>query len=53
MLIFQILLQEDPEAEALEVMTIFSSVLQGCELRSLNLSDNALVRRVFGHLGLC
>jgi Ran GTPase-activating protein 1 len=41
------------EAEALEVMTIFSSVLQGCELRSLNLSDNALGEkgvRAFGSL---
>lgn len=42
-----------PEAEALEVMTIFASVLQGCELRSLNLSDNALGEkgvRAFGPL---
>lgn len=42
-----------PEAEALEVMTIFSSVLDGCELRYLNLSDNALGEkgvRAFGSL---
>nr|KYP74179.1 RAN GTPase-activating protein 1 [Cajanus cajan] len=32
-----------PEAEALEVMTIFSSALEGCALRYLNLSNNALV----------
>ncbi|CAN6899811.1 unnamed protein product, partial [Brassica oleracea] len=31
-----------PEAEALEVMTMFSSALEGSNLRSLNLSDNAL-----------
>ncbi|KAI4349516.1 hypothetical protein L6164_010097 [Bauhinia variegata] len=31
-----------PEAEALEVMTIFSSVLEGCDLRYLNLSNNAM-----------
>lgn len=31
-----------PEDEALEVMKIFSSVLDGCELRYLNLSNNAL-----------
>ncbi|XP_020210205.1 RAN GTPase-activating protein 1 [Cajanus cajan] len=31
-----------PEAEALEVMTIFSSALEGCALRYLNLSNNAL-----------
>ncbi|KAK4759166.1 hypothetical protein SAY87_022297 [Trapa incisa] len=31
-----------PEAEALEVMNIFSSALEGCVLRSLNLSNNAL-----------
>lgn len=31
-----------PEEEALEVMTIFSLALEGCVLRSLNLSDNAL-----------
>ncbi|KAI4340216.1 hypothetical protein MLD38_025076 [Melastoma candidum] len=30
------------EAEALEVMTIFSSALEGCRLRYLNLSNNAL-----------
>ncbi|KAH9320425.1 hypothetical protein KI387_015064 [Taxus chinensis] len=42
-----------PEAEALEVMSIFSSVLEGCVLRSLNLSDNALGEkgvRAFGSL---
>lgn len=42
-----------PEAEALEVMSIFSSVLQVCVLRSLNLSDNALGEkgvRAFGFL---
>ncbi|KAJ4956464.1 hypothetical protein NE237_013247 [Protea cynaroides] len=31
-----------PEAEALEVMNIFSSALEGCVLKSLNLSNNAL-----------
>lgn len=31
-----------PEAEALEVMTIFSSALEGSVLRSLNLSNNAM-----------
>ncbi|KAK1373022.1 WPP domain-containing protein [Heracleum sosnowskyi] len=31
-----------PEDEALKVMKIFSSVLDGCELRYLNLSNNAL-----------
>lgn len=31
-----------PEAEALEVMNLFSAALEGCILRSLNLSDNAL-----------
>ncbi|RWW21378.1 hypothetical protein GW17_00014470 [Ensete ventricosum] len=31
-----------PEDEALEVMKIFSSALEGCVLRLLNLSDNAL-----------
>ncbi|KAG0582276.1 hypothetical protein KC19_3G048200 [Ceratodon purpureus] len=31
-----------PEAEALKVMSIFSSALEGSQLRSLNLSDNAL-----------
>ncbi|XP_022758222.1 RAN GTPase-activating protein 1-like [Durio zibethinus] len=31
-----------PESEALEVMNIFSSVLEGCHLRYLNLSNNAL-----------
>lgn len=30
------------ESEALEVMNIFSSVLEGCHLRYLNLSNNAL-----------
>ncbi|KAF8048588.1 hypothetical protein N665_2468s0004 [Sinapis alba] len=42
-----------PEAEALEVMTMFSSALEGCKLRSLNLSDNALGEkgiRAFGSL---
>ncbi|XP_054818456.1 RAN GTPase-activating protein 1 isoform X1 [Prosopis cineraria] len=41
------------EAEALEVMTIFSSVLEGCALKSLNLSDNAMGEkgvRAFGSL---
>ncbi|KAL5712740.1 hypothetical protein ACHQM5_014881 [Ranunculus cassubicifolius] len=31
-----------PESEALEVMSIFSSALQGCILKHLNLSNNAL-----------
>lgn len=31
-----------PELEALEVMNIFSSALEGCNLRYLNLSNNAL-----------
>ncbi|KAJ7977404.1 RAN GTPase-activating protein 2 [Quillaja saponaria] len=31
-----------PEAEALEVMNIFSSALEGCALRYLNLSNNAM-----------
>ncbi|KAK7270268.1 hypothetical protein RIF29_23288 [Crotalaria pallida] len=31
-----------PEAEALEVIAIFSSALEGCDLRFLNLSNNAL-----------
>ncbi|KAG4132780.1 hypothetical protein ERO13_D08G055000v2 [Gossypium hirsutum] len=31
-----------PESEALDVMNIFSSVLEGCHLRYLNLSNNAL-----------
>ncbi|CAH8378862.1 unnamed protein product [Eruca vesicaria subsp. sativa] len=31
-----------PELEALEVMTMFSSALEGCKLKCLNLSDNAL-----------
>lgn len=31
-----------PEAEALEVMHIFSSALEGCNLRHLDLSNNAL-----------
>ncbi|KAF6163688.1 hypothetical protein GIB67_036148 [Kingdonia uniflora] len=31
-----------PEEEALEVMQIFSSALEGCILKSLNLSNNAL-----------
>lgn len=31
-----------PEAEALEVMNIFSSALEGCTLRYLNLSNNAM-----------
>ncbi|XP_047306849.1 RAN GTPase-activating protein 1-like [Impatiens glandulifera] len=42
-----------PEAEALEVMNIFSSALDGCELRYLNLSNNALGEkgvRAFGKL---
>lgn len=42
-----------PEAEALEVMTIFSLALEGCVLKSLNLSNNALGEkgvRAFGAL---
>ncbi|RWV98730.1 hypothetical protein GW17_00038403 [Ensete ventricosum] len=42
-----------PEDEALEVMKIFSSALEGCVLRYLNLSDNALGEkgvRAFGAL---
>ncbi|KAJ4896461.1 RAN GTPase-activating protein 1 [Raphanus sativus] len=42
-----------PEAEALEVMNMFSSALEGSKLRSLNLSDNALGEkgiRAFGSL---
>ncbi|XVF63177.1 hypothetical protein PTKIN_Ptkin09bG0067300 [Pterospermum kingtungense] len=42
-----------PEAEALEVMNIFSSALEGCVLRYLNLSNNALGEkgvRAFGAL---
>ncbi|KAJ6822350.1 RAN GTPase-activating protein 1 [Iris pallida] len=42
-----------PEEEALEVMTIFSSALEGCVLRYLNLSDNAMGEkgvRAFGSL---
>lgn len=42
-----------PEAEALEVMTIFSAALEGSVLKSLNLSDNALGEkgvRAFGAL---
>ncbi|KAL9259047.1 RAN GTPase-activating protein 1-like protein [Drosera capensis] len=42
-----------PEAEALEVMNIFSKALEGCDLRYLNLSDNALEEkgiRAFGSL---
>ncbi|KAK9288867.1 hypothetical protein L1049_017333 [Liquidambar formosana] len=42
-----------PEAEALEVMNIFSAALEGCILRSLNLSNNALGEkgvRAFGAL---
>ncbi|XP_026393276.1 RAN GTPase-activating protein 2-like [Papaver somniferum] len=31
-----------PEDEAIEVMNIFSKALEGCILRTLNLSDNAL-----------
>ncbi|XWS31582.1 hypothetical protein CRYUN_Cryun23aG0088700 [Craigia yunnanensis] len=41
------------ESEALEVMHIFSSVLEGCHLRYLNLSNNALGEkgvRAFGAL---
>ena len=41
------------EDKALQVMAIFSSVLQGCVLRTLNLSDNALGEkgvRAFGFL---
>ena len=41
------------EDEALQVMAIFSSVLQGCVLSTLNLSDNALGEkgiRAFGSL---
>ncbi|OWM77872.1 RAN GTPase-activating protein 1 [Punica granatum] len=42
-----------PETEALEVMNIFSSALEGCILRYLNLSNNALGEkgvRAFGPL---
>ncbi|KAF3436299.1 hypothetical protein FNV43_RR23391 [Rhamnella rubrinervis] len=42
-----------PEAEALEVMSIFSSALEGCTLRYLNLSNNAMGEkgvRAFGSL---
>lgn len=42
-----------PETEALEVMNIFSSALEGCQLRYLNLSNNALGEkgvRAFGAL---
>ncbi|GAB4829600.1 RAN GTPase-activating protein 2 [Ancistrocladus abbreviatus] len=42
-----------PEAEALDVMNIFSTALEGCDLRYLNLSDNALGEkgvRAFGSL---
>ncbi|MFQ6625775.1 hypothetical protein Gotur_006251 [Gossypium turneri] len=42
-----------PESEALEVMNLFSSVLEGCQLRYLNLSNNALGEkgvRAFGAL---
>ncbi|MQL85667.1 hypothetical protein Taro_018206 [Colocasia esculenta] len=42
-----------PEEEALEVMRIFASALEGCVLRYLNLSDNALGEkgvRAFGAL---
>lgn len=41
------------ESEALEVMNIFSSALEGCNLRYLNLSNNALGEkgvRAFGKL---
>lgn len=42
-----------PESEALEVMNIFSKALDGCDLKSLNLSNNALGEkgvRAFGSL---
>lgn len=42
-----------PEAEALEVISMFSSALEGCQLRYLNLSNNALGEkgvRAFGPL---
>ncbi|GMJ01139.1 RAN GTPase activating protein 1, RAN GTPASE-ACTIVATING PROTEIN 1 [Hibiscus trionum] len=42
-----------PESEALEVMNLFSSALEGCQLRYLNLSNNALGEkgvRAFGAL---
>uniref|UniRef100_A0A1D1Y3S9 RAN GTPase-activating protein 1 n=1 Tax=Anthurium amnicola TaxID=1678845 RepID=A0A1D1Y3S9_9ARAE len=42
-----------PEEEALEVMRVFASALEGCVLRYLNLSDNALGEkgvRAFGAL---
>ncbi|KAH9619816.1 hypothetical protein KSS87_006077 [Heliosperma pusillum] len=42
-----------PEAEALEVMGIFASALEGCQLRYLDLSNNALGEkgiRAFGSL---
>lgn len=42
-----------PEEEALEVMTLFSSALENCKLKYLNVSDNALGEkgvRAFGSL---
>ncbi|KAM7254081.1 hypothetical protein ACFE04_031763 [Oxalis oulophora] len=42
-----------PEVEALEVMKIFSSVLESCQLKYLNLSNNAMGEkgvRAFGSL---
>ncbi|KDP21460.1 hypothetical protein JCGZ_21931 [Jatropha curcas] len=42
-----------PESEALDVMNIFSTALEGCNLRYLNLSNNALGEkglRAFGAL---
>lgn len=42
-----------PEEEALEVMNIFSSALEGCQLKYLNLSNNAMGEkgiRAFGDL---
>ncbi|KAK3002980.1 hypothetical protein RJ639_018735 [Escallonia herrerae] len=42
-----------PEAEALDVMNIFSKALEGCVLKSLNLSNNAMGEkgvRAFGTL---
>lgn len=42
-----------PEEEALEVMVVFSTALEGCDLKYLNLSNNALGEkgvRAFGSL---
>ncbi|KAG0466025.1 hypothetical protein HPP92_020189 [Vanilla planifolia] len=39
-----------PEDEAIEVMRIFSSALEGCALKYLNLSNNAMGEKELGHL---